>query len=175
MGKIEHSRTQTLLILKDGIKGFVERNLKKQHHELLKEVSKTANDRGIFSCSECTKENLLTTHSKDSCPSKKECLCKKKSKDLRPCPNGICDKVYERIIMLHATYSPNIKNTNITRWCEDYMELAKCFMRHNPESTAKTDLMDFLHIMANNTPIRKKLGLFGYNGWEHGEDFLNEV
>ena len=151
---------EVLKIFQSGIYEFVEISVKQQHERLLGKLDDVT--RSGFtnpeSCSLCYHFNLKPRHSKGECPSsKRACICNYRWRERRPCPNFICDYICEWIIEDHVKYTPNFKTTDVSLWTREYWEIAKCYMEHNTQSAEHTDILDLLHIIANNRFVFQKV------------------
>ncbi|XP_053406755.1 antiviral innate immune response receptor RIG-I-like [Mercenaria mercenaria] len=116
---------------------------------------------GQINCTICTDANLLPDHPGGQCISKdqKQCYCSKQKKKRRPCPNGVCSKLYHFIVQEHRLHEPLWKNTDISKWCSDIWYVAKCFMTTKcPANSAQsTDAAGLLSIIINASFFQQKL------------------
>ncbi|XP_053391402.1 uncharacterized protein LOC128554179 [Mercenaria mercenaria] len=123
-----------LKYLKDGIVGFVDEIVKLEHTRIIKEVKQTT----VLVCTHCNFRNLKpqhkhstdTTTGKYCCPwGQVNCNCLDKKK--KPCPNKVCDTIFEEVLKCHSSTppAPNWKNTDIHKWCSNPLEIAKCYIK----------------------------------------------
>lgn len=150
---------KVLEFFKEGIQTFLDVSVKQLHGKLIGSVPDSTNSgfTRFTPCYECSRENLKPRHTEDECPSKNFCFCKNRRREKRPCPNKVCDYIYEGIIENHMKSSPNLKNTTISEWTWNHWEIAMCYMKYRSESVEMADILDLLHLISNNRFILQTL------------------
>ena len=106
-------------------------------------------------CDQCTIANITPCRSRGVCRVPKgKCeyhLSSDPSKISRPCPNGVCDKLFQEIVTADDM-SPKWTNTDSTQWCNNPWTIAKCFMpdgySHCSNAT-ETDFTGILSVLIN--------------------------
>ena len=107
-------------------------------------------------CNKCTVYNITPCWTPQICYGpKRNCTFHDKKdpcREARPCPNGICDKLYQEIVHANQRSKTNWDNTNAREWCINHWTIAKCFMPtgySKIESAENTDLTGILSVMIN--------------------------
>ncbi|XP_053395355.1 uncharacterized protein LOC123523947 [Mercenaria mercenaria] len=148
-----------LKYLKQGLEGFVTICIQDQHTTFIS--GKELGSSGV-QCTQCTRDNLLPDHPRNNCIQRfrNRCFCNNPT-GRRKCPNNVCSRFYDLIVLDHDERSPFWPNTDPSKWYCDIWELAKCFLgthcQDDVKSAAETDLTGLLTIIINNVPIRGKI------------------
>lgn len=141
----------SLKYFKEGIDVFVDTRLQLQQENLLNVLKRELNCSSVH-CDECSLQNLLP-HKPRSCDRGRLCLCYTHH-TRRPCPNKICGRLYDLIILQHRYQSPSWQNTDVSKWCTHHWEIGKCFLDKKGykerSSAADTDCKGILNIIINN-------------------------
>ncbi|XP_053379766.1 uncharacterized protein LOC123527746 [Mercenaria mercenaria] len=141
-----------LKIVKEGISPYVREEVQNQHRDFLKGLPSVG-------CTSCALQDLkpdhscIKTKSSKTCPlGMKKCLCLRNN--LRPCPNSLCGKLYDKIVQSHRFQDPNWSNTDIGKWSTDFWEIAKCYINTpgygDKSSAEETDCSGLLSMLINN-------------------------
>ncbi|KAH3791065.1 uncharacterized protein LOC127841973 isoform X1 [Dreissena polymorpha] len=115
-------------IAKSGLEQFAENEAKTLHGNIYNAILTS----GAVACTGCQTANLL------KCPSLG--ICKKRgaqglctsvhdtaSKQPRPCPANVCNKVLNEIAKQHKYHNPSWKNTVAIHWASNPWEIAKAY------------------------------------------------
>ncbi|XP_060556023.1 uncharacterized protein LOC132716718, partial [Ruditapes philippinarum] len=116
-----------VLITKEGIEPFVEREIKQFQQKCLIDICNNQGRPSGTICTNCCTEKVV------NCPGKRNCnvvngTCRIHGNSLPPCPNKICHYFKTEIQKSHRYNGPSYKNTDATQWCSKSWEVAKCFM-----------------------------------------------
>ncbi|XP_060592398.1 uncharacterized protein CXorf38 homolog [Ruditapes philippinarum] len=151
--------------LKQGLEGFADDVVKKEHNRILAAVIHTPGN----NCNHCCLRNLQPLHTckrdhtgKKTCPYGLlycNCLHGKKQR----CPTNICDGIMEEILKSHGSLPPQPywRNTDIQKWCTEPWEVAKCYINapgySDKTKAADIDIYGLLHVFINNTSLYSHL------------------
>ena len=98
-------------------------------------ISETLRENRVKLCSNCSQCNIIPCGTNSFCYYDNKSNCKKHNASAiitthRPCPDGVCDKLYLAVKQQYASggKGPNWNQTDPTRWCLNFSEIAKCFM-----------------------------------------------
>ncbi|XP_053388725.1 uncharacterized protein LOC128551828 [Mercenaria mercenaria] len=153
--------------LRCGIEGFADAIAQKEHERILHVVKQNPS---FKVCNKCDLRTLRPIHECDPNIKKRECPlqlascnCLKEKKYTKKCRHNACDAILEEIIKSHASSppAPNLKNTDIEKWCSAPWEVAKCFIAA-PGYRKKTDASDIdiaglLHVFINSIEFQNKI------------------
>lgn len=158
--------------LQEGLRDFVGDKVQSRRDEVLQNIVSTLPAGSSTTCSECTSENLLPEHApqgEKSCSRLKRCIQIKSASNCfgnkpsvrRKCPNGICSKLYDAIVLDHKFRDPLWKNTDPSTWSTDPKgwSYAKCFETTFGQGTSAkdTDAAGLLSILLNNISMQNWL------------------
>ena len=105
-------------------------------------------------CDSCTLLNVVPCQTNGFCSSDKSGICTKHdlsnpSKTHRPCPNGVCDKLFIAIkAQFTSAKGPSWSQSDPTLWCSKVWEIAKCFMPSGYQDKHDVEEYDFSGIMS---------------------------
>ncbi|KAH3795514.1 hypothetical protein DPMN_149069 [Dreissena polymorpha] len=150
-------------IFKSGVEDFVEKEAKRLHTCIYQTVWSSLD--APVACIGCHTANLL------KCPTPGICnrrgvhsICRSMhntaSKQPRPCPLHVCNKVLEEIVKSHKYSRPSWKNTNANLWARNPWEIAKAYLPPDgyigTSSSQDTDLNGILCLMMYCTHFDSK-------------------
>jgi hypothetical protein len=152
--------------LQEGLQEFVGDKVLQCRDKILQQIILTLPLGSSKQCNQCTSINLYPDHyntkktcSRNTCNQQNPTNCfGSKPGGRRKCPNGICSKFYDAVIVDHAFKDPLWKNTDPSTWCSDPYgwSYAKCFQTTTDPGTSAevTDASGLLSIIINNKSIQ---------------------
>ncbi|XP_053386237.1 uncharacterized protein LOC128550698 [Mercenaria mercenaria] len=165
--------------LQEGLQAFVEGKVQLCRNQSLQKVTNGLPTGSVRQCNQCTAQNLLPEHAKkkNAC-NRNTCFEKfpnncfgSKPNGRRKCPNGICSKLYDEIVLDHSSRDPLWKNTDPSTWCSDPLgwSFGKCFQTttNSCTSASSTDAAGLLSIIINNLMIQ--------NNWLACNDMSSKI
>ncbi|XP_053379888.1 uncharacterized protein LOC123563855 [Mercenaria mercenaria] len=164
--------------LKEGLQAFVEDKVQHCRDQFLQKVTHVLPTGSTHQCNQCTSQNLLPKHAKKNACNRNTCTEKipkncfgSKPNGRRKCPNGICSKLYDEIVLDHSSRDPLWKNTDPSTWCSDPLgwSFGKCFQTTTGPgiSASTTDAPGLLSILINNLTIQ--------NNWLACNDMSSKI
>ncbi|XP_053387185.1 uncharacterized protein LOC128550984 [Mercenaria mercenaria] len=170
---------KSLEYLQEGLQDFVGNKVQHCRNQTLQKIINSLPTGSTRQCNLCTSQNLLPEHAKKKKACNRSTCIEKfpnncfgsKPNCRRKCPNGICSKFYDEIVLEHSSRDPLWKNTDPSTWCSDPLgwSFGKCFQTTTgPGSSAsKTDAGGLLCILINNLTVQ--------NNWLASNDMLKET
>lgn len=142
--------------LREGLINFVSNEVGKRHKVLKEKVAQYCNN--VSPCMKCTASNLLPEHehvNRCNQKPKRNCFCQQQRGNRRKCPNNFCSYFYDLIVEDHVEKNPFWKNTDFTKWYDECIQYAKCFLgcRSPANSIGDVDCAGLLSIVINNKII----------------------
>ena len=125
------------------------------HKSIEKFKFETLRGNPVKSCDKCSKLNVIPCPTNSFCSFDNKGNCEKHdpsdvSKTHRPCPNGVCDKLFQAIKDQNALggKGPSWNQSDPQEWCSNVWEIAKCFMPVGYEDKHDISDYDFSGIMS---------------------------
>ncbi|XP_045189782.2 uncharacterized protein LOC123547070 [Mercenaria mercenaria] len=155
--------------LQEGLQKFVGGKVQHCRNQSLQKIINGLPTGSARQCNHCTSQNLLPEHAKqkNAC-NRSTCIEQfpnncfgSKPNGRRKCPNGICSKLYDEIVLDHSSRDPLWKNTDPSSWGSDRLgwSFAKCFQTTTGPgiSASLTDAAGLLSILINNLTMQNWL------------------
>ncbi|XP_053379417.1 uncharacterized protein LOC123527516 [Mercenaria mercenaria] len=152
--------------LQEGLQDFVGDKVELCRNQSIQKITNGWPTGSARQCNQCTSQNLLPEHAnkRNTC-SRSTCIEQKpnncfgsKPKGRGKCPNGICSKLYDEIVLDHSSGDPLWKNSDPSTWCSDPLgwSFGKCFQTTiSPGTSASSsDAAGLLSILINNMTIQ---------------------
>ncbi|XP_053390989.1 uncharacterized protein LOC128553827, partial [Mercenaria mercenaria] len=152
--------------LQEGLQDFVGDKVQHCRNQSLQKITNGLPTGSAHQCNQCTSQNLLPEHAKKKTACNRSTCIERnpnncfgsKPHGRRKCPNGICSKLYDEIILDHSSIDPLWKNTDPSTWCSDPLgwSFGKCFQTTTSPGTSAstTDAAGLLSILINNISIQ---------------------
>ncbi|XP_045162331.2 uncharacterized protein LOC123527113 [Mercenaria mercenaria] len=145
-----------ILITKEGVQPFVEDEIHNFQINCLRDIRQWNNLQEGETCTVCSMKDLM-------------------SKNYR-CPNNICNNFKDKIQQAHQYQGPSFKNTDVSEWCTNPWEVAKCYMPRDGykevKSAAKTDFNGIMNVVINHLEVSSKISL---QAFEKGREVSNAI
>jgi hypothetical protein len=113
-------------------------------------------------CTSCDIQNLLYCRTKGICIIRnKQCQFHNgPDKQFKICSEGICGELLKQIKETHR-FTPPWENTDSKKWCEDVLEISKCYMpKDGYRNVTNFDTIDFngvINVMINHTGFQNEM------------------
>lgn len=153
--------SKSLEYLQQGLAPFVDREIAIKHNSLIIGLNATPH---AYAICNCTYDNILPDHTGGQCISRrknqKQCPCNRPGVHRRrTCPNGVCSKLYDLILLEHRYNEPLWANSTIPDWEANAWSVAKCYMttKCHTSSAQSTDAAGLLSIITNATFFQQKV------------------
>ncbi|XP_045188973.2 uncharacterized protein LOC123546611 [Mercenaria mercenaria] len=148
-------------VTKAGLQDVVCNKLQRIHQDVLNDIRTEDQIPSNISCSDCLTQNIIRCSRKYPCNQLAKVCPFHQQIQFRGCPNGLCDKVRDKIIHAHEYNKPSWKNTRAEAWCNSYWEYAKCFMPpdgySDKTSFFETDLNGIISIVTNESAFASQI------------------
>lgn len=149
-------------LAKDGLEPFVQDDLTQYIKDLLQFIYSNHNVKEGTICQSCTTLNILPCKTRNFCKLEQgrckihngEALDKKSQVD---CPQGICHHIREDLYSSHRYSSPTWTNTDATKWCTSFIEIAKCYIASGYKDKSDLDLNAILSVIVNKKSFGPKM------------------
>lgn len=143
-----------LQITKIGLLKFITEGINQCQSHCIQSVSEENKLSSNSVCSSCTTQDVLPCPTKDICFRRKNRSCSFHAMPPRIiCPNGICDRLVDKIKTEHRYSSPSWLNTNALKWCSSSWEFAKCYFPKDGyegiSSPKETDFNGIISVVIN--------------------------
>jgi hypothetical protein len=149
-------------VTKAGMQDVVCNKLELIHRTVLDEVRSEEQKRNNIYCFGCVTLSVVPC-SKLSCNYVSKTCPFHKQYQPRPCRNGICDQIRQKICDSHVYRKPSWKNTHAEYWCNSYWEYAKCFMPPDgyldKKSYDDTDFNGVVNILMNHLDFKREVDI----------------
>ncbi|XP_060558473.1 uncharacterized protein LOC132718765 [Ruditapes philippinarum] len=165
-----------VLLTKEGVEPFVCKEIKQFQLKCLHDICYLNSLPSGTSCSVCCTENLVKCPTNRICNvGRGKCMYHRNVAtryNSSGCPIKICDNFKTEIQNSHRYYGPSYKNSDATKWCSNFWEVAKCFMPPDgykgKASAAETDFNGIISVILNhkdfqgkvNENLNKKINIF---------------
>jgi hypothetical protein len=147
-----------MCLTKNGLETFVQEDLNQFIKDLL--YSEHGVKAGLI-CTSCTTENILPCKTKGFCTPNVPCKVHDdtvpKRKQIVNCPKEICHHIREAIRKTHTFSCPTWANTDATKWCTSWIEIAKCYIASGYKDKSDLDLNAIISVIVNKKSFESKM------------------
>ena len=151
---------QGLRVVKQELLPFVDNEILDLQQSILNKIGAPAG------CTQCTIENVIPCNTRGVCRvNRGRCNYHDPTdpqKTARPCPNNVCNQIYNEILAQHRYPTPCWSNTDASQWSVNHWQIAKCFMSpgyQDKRSAQDTDLTGLLSVCINCLHVSSKLNV----------------